>query len=62
MMTPVQKRMSEMMVLIDDSIMLTDNPKDLLMLSCAMLQRAREIMDHTIGEDARKRLFSDLSE
>jgi hypothetical protein len=54
--------MSEMMELIDDSIMLTDSPKDLLMLSCAMLQRAREIMDHTIGEDARKRLFSDLSE
>ena len=54
--------MSEMMELIDDSIMLSDNPKEMLMLACAMLQRSGEIMDGTIGEDARKRMFAELSE
>ena len=53
-MSPTQKRMSEMMELIDDSIM--------LLLACAMLQRSGEIMDGTIGEDARKRMFAELSE
>jgi hypothetical protein len=61
-MSPTQKRMSEMMELIDDSIMLSDNPKEMLMLACAMLQRSGEIMDGTIGEDARKRMFAELSE
>ena len=61
-MSPTQKRMFEMMELIDNSIMLSDNPKEMLMLACAMLQRSGEIMDETIGEDARKRMFAELSE
>ena len=51
-----------MMELIDDSIMLTDDPKEMLMLACAMLQRTKEIMDGTIGEEARKRMFAELAE
>jgi hypothetical protein len=61
-MSPTQKRMSEMMELIDDSIMLTNDPKEMLMLACAMLQRSGEIMDCTIGEDKRKYLFAEMSE
>ena len=61
-MSPTQKRMSEMMELIDDSIMLTDNPKEMLMLACAMLQRTKEIMDGTIGEEKRKFMFAELAE
>jgi len=60
-MTPVQKRMSEMMELIDNSILLSDNPEEMLMLACAMLQRSTEIMDTTIGKQARKIMFADLS-
>ena len=60
-MTPVQKRMSEMMELIDNSILLTDNPKEMLMLACAMLQRSTEIMDQTIGIEERKFMFAELS-
>lgn len=60
-MTPVQKRMSEMMELIDDSILLTDSPKEMLMLAYAMLQRSTEIMDQTIGKEARKNMFAELS-
>jgi len=61
-MNPTQKRMSEMMELIDDSIMLTDDPREMLMLACAMLQRSTEIMDSTIGKHARKIMFSELAE
>lgn len=60
-MTPVQKRMSELMELIDNSILLTDNPKEMLMLACAMLQRTTEIMDQTIGIQERKFMFAELS-
>ena len=60
-MTPVQKRMSEMMELIDNSILLSDNPEEMLMLACAMLQRSTEIMDVTIGKQARKIMFAELS-
>ena len=51
-----------MMELIDDSIMLTNDPKEMLMLACAMLQRSTEIMDSTIGKHARKIMFSELAE
>jgi hypothetical protein len=61
-MSPTQKRMSEMMELIDNSILLSDNPKEMLMLACAMLQRSGEIMDFTIGEQERKRMFAELTE
>jgi hypothetical protein len=54
--------MSEMMQLIDDSIMLTNDPKEMLMLACAMLQRSKEIMDGTIGEERRKFMFAEMSE
>jgi hypothetical protein len=60
-MNPTQKRMSEMMELIDDSIMLTNDPKEMLMLACAMLQRSGEIMDFTIGKEARQIMFAELS-
>jgi hypothetical protein len=53
--------MSEMMELIDDSILLTDDPKEMLMLACAMIQRSTEIMDQTIGRQARKIMFAELS-
>jgi hypothetical protein len=61
-MTPVQKRMSELMELIDNSILLTDNPKEMLMLACAMLQRSGEIMDQTIGQSERKRMFAEMAQ
>jgi hypothetical protein len=60
-MTSIEKRMSEMMVPIDESIQLTDNHNDMLMLACAMLQRTRELFDITIGESGRKTMFKDLT-
>ena len=52
--------MSEMMVIIDESIQLTDNRNDLLMLACAMMQRVREIFDSEIGEEGRRKMFEDF--
>jgi hypothetical protein len=51
--------MDEIMVLIDKSIELTDDRKELLMLACAMLQRTNEIFNSTLGEEGRKLMFKD---
>jgi hypothetical protein len=54
------QRMTEIMVLIDQSITLTDDRNELLMLACAMLQRTKEIFDGTLGVEGRKEMFKDL--
>ena len=59
-MNNIEKRMSEMMNIIDESIQLTDDRNDLLMLACAMMQRVREIFDSQIGEEGRRKMFEDL--
>jgi hypothetical protein len=56
----VNKRMSDMMVLIDKSIELTDDRNEMLMLACAMLQRTTEIFESTLGVEGRKEMFKDL--
>ena len=57
----VKDRMSELMVLIDKSIELTDDRSEMLMLACAMLQRTTEIFDATLGKEGRKTMFKDLT-
>ena len=59
-MSATQERMTEIMVLIDQSIALTDNRNELLMLACAMLQRTTEIFESTLGVAGRKEMFKDL--
>ena len=56
----VRDRMSELMVLIDKTIELTDDRNEMLMLACAMLQRTQEIFDGTLGKEGRKLMFKDL--
>lgn len=58
---PLGKRMETMMTIIDTAILSANTPEDQLMLACAMLQRTREIMDHILGEDGRKKMFKELS-
>ena len=52
--------MSDLMVLIDKSIELTDDRNEMLMLACAMLQRTTEIFESTLGVEGRKEMFKDL--
>jgi len=59
-MSEVQQRMSELMAMIDKSIQMADDRKELLMLACAMMQRTREIFDQEIGEEGRKTMFKEM--
>ena len=61
-MTPIQKRMGEMMEPIDSAIQLTDDRNEMLMLACAMFQRTTEIFDLLLGEENRKILMQQISE
>jgi hypothetical protein len=56
-MNNIQKRMAEIMELIDSSIQLTDDREELIMLACAMLQRTREIFDSTVGVEGRNTML-----
>lgn len=58
---PLGKRMETMMTIIDTAILSANTPQDQLMLACAMLQRTRELFDHIIGEEGRKKMFEELT-
>ena len=58
-MSNVQERMAELMILIDKSLMLTDNNTDRLMLACAMMQRTNEIFEQSLREEGRKLMYKD---
>jgi len=54
-----QERMTEIMVLIDQSIAMTDDRNEILMLACAMMQRSKEILEAELGVAGRKEMFKD---
>ena len=58
-MSNVQERMAELMILIDKSLMLTDNNTDRRMLACALMQRTNEIFEQSLGEEGRKLMYKD---
>ena len=55
----VQQRMTEIMVMIDQSIAMTDDRNEILMLACAMMQRSKEILEAELGVEGRKEMFKD---
>ena len=55
----VQQRMAEIMGVIDQSITLTDDRNEILMLACAMMQRSKEIFESELGVEGRKEMFKD---
>jgi hypothetical protein len=59
-MTPIERRMSELMEPIEQQLMMCDNREDQLMMACAMLQRVRELFDFHLGEEGRKQMLKDL--
>jgi hypothetical protein len=60
-MSNAKERMSELMELIDQSIQLTDNENDMLMLACAMMQRTNEIFTQLLGKEGTKLMYKDLT-
>lgn len=59
-MNNIAKRMEQLMVLVDKSLMLTDNDNERLMLACAMMQRTNEIFEEILGEQGRKSMYKEL--
>ena len=55
----VQQRMTDIMVMIDQSIAMTDDRNEILMLACAMMQRSKEIFESELGVEGRKEMFKD---
>ena len=51
--------MTEIMVMIDQSIAMTDDRNEILMLACAMMQRSKEILEAELGVEGRKEMFKD---
>ena len=58
-MNNTEARMRELMILIDKSLLLTDNDTERLMLACAMMQRTNEIFEQSLGEEGRKLMYKD---
>ena len=58
-MNNTEARMRELMILIDKSLLLTDNDNERLMLACAMMQRTNEIFEQSLGEEGRKLMYKD---
>jgi hypothetical protein len=59
-MNSIQDKMMEISKPVRAAIQLTDDPNELLMLACVMLQHVREIYDDTLGVEGRKKMFKDL--
>jgi hypothetical protein len=59
-MNNIAKRMQEIMVLVDKSLLLTDNDNERLMLACAMMQRTNEIFEEILGTEGRKSMYKEL--
>ena len=59
-MNTLAKRMEELMILVDKSLLLTDNENERLMLACAMMQRTNEIFEEILGTEGRKSMYKEL--
>ena len=53
-MNNISKRMQELMILVDKSLLLTDNDNERLMLACAMMQRTNEIFEEILENNESK--------
>jgi len=56
----VRKRMQELMGPVDRQIMMTDDPKEMLMIACAMMQRTNEIFRQVLGEQGARQMYEDM--
>ena len=60
-MSDVTNRMKELMRPIEQQIMMCDSREDVLMLACAMLDKAKTILDSQICVDGRKTIIKDAN-
>jgi hypothetical protein len=55
-----KQRMSELMAPVEQQILMCDNPHDLLMMACAMMQRTHEIFLSQLGEEGARLMYKDM--
>lgn len=53
----IQQRAAELMEPIERQIMLCDDRNETLLFACAMLEKAKTIIESHIGKQGRKELF-----
>ena len=53
----IQKRAAQLMRPIEQQIMMCDDREETLLFACAMLERAKTILEAHLGEDGRRELF-----
>ena len=56
----VQDRMKQLMVPIDEAIMNTDSPEDILMLASIMMTTAIGIFETSLGKPGTKALVTEM--
>ncbi len=61
-MSDVTNRMKELMAPIEQQIMMCDSREDVLMLACAMLDKAKTILDSQIGVEGRKTIIAEAND
>jgi hypothetical protein len=60
-MVSPQERLKELMILIDSTIRLTDDTRELILLGYAMAHRSRDLLDQVVGPEQRRLLMKELS-
>jgi hypothetical protein len=55
------ERLREIMTLIDGTISLTDDKRELILLAYAMAHRSKDLLDRSVGPDQRKLLMRELT-
>lgn len=58
----VRKRMIELMEPINQQIMMCDNPQEMLMIACCMMEVTHKIFTTQLGEAGAKLMYEDLIE
>ena len=56
----VRTRMAELMEPMDRQVMMTDDPQEMLMIACAMMQRTNEIFQQVLGEEGARKMYEDM--
>ena len=56
----VEQRLTNLMRPIDTQIMMCDEPNDILMMACGMLQRVGEIFESQLGKDGAQSMFENM--
>lgn len=60
-MHPLDQKVTELMIPVQRQIMMCDDDQELLIFCFGMLNKCKDILDNTLGEEKRKQLFKEHS-